>query len=55
MGWVLLALSCAYLIRAFVDIYSRSHSGSDTLITWFFNILLVGLVYSIIGYFTEKK
>ena len=54
-GWVLLAAAIAYLAWAFVDIDSRSHSASDTLISWFFNTLLVGMIYSVIGYFTEKR
>ena len=54
-GWLLLAAAVAYIIWAFADIDSRSHSASDTLINWFFNILLVGLAYSVIGYLTEKR
>ena len=54
-GWLILAAAVAYLAWAFVDIDSRSHSVSDTLINWFFNMLLAGLAYSIVGYFTERK
>jgi len=54
-GWLILAAAVAYLAWAFVDIDSRSHSVSDTLINWFFNMLLTGLAYSIVGYFTERK
>lgn len=54
-GWLLLAAAIAYLCWAFYDIDSRSHSVSDTLINWFFNLLLAGLVYSAVGYFTEKR
>lgn len=55
IGWGVLALALAYLAWAFVDIDSRSHSASDTLMNWFFNVLLVGTAYSLIGYFTEKR
>ncbi len=55
MGWLIFAAGAAYIAWAFYDIDSRSHSASDTLINWFFNILLTGLLYSVIGYFTEKR
>ena len=55
IGWLLMAAAIAYLAWAFVDIDSRSHSASDTLINWFFRVLLVGVLYSLIGYFTEKR
>lgn len=53
IGWLLLAAAVAYLFWAFVDIDSRSHSASDTLINWFFQVLLTGLVYALVGYLTE--
>lgn len=55
VGWLILGAIVAYVSWAFYDIDSRSHSASDTLINWFFNILLAGLAYSLIGYFTEKR
>jgi hypothetical protein len=55
MGWIIFMLAAAYAIYRFIDIDSRSHSASDTLINWVFNLLLIGLVYSVIGFFTEKK
>ena len=55
MGWLILAVAVAYLAWAFIDIDSRSHSVSDTLINWFFNILLAGLLYSLTAYFAEKR
>jgi hypothetical protein len=54
-GWLVFSSALICLILAFIDIDSRSHSGSDTIIKWLFNALLIGMVYSIIGYFTEKK
>ncbi len=54
-GWLLLAAVVAYLAWAFVDIDSRSHSASDTLINWFFNLLLAGVLYSAVGYCTERR
>ena len=52
-GWVILALAAAFAVYTFIDIDSRSHSVSDTLINFVFNGLLIGLVYTIIAYFTE--
>jgi hypothetical protein len=55
IGWVILVVAAAYAIFTFVDIDSRSHSVSDTLINFVFNLLLIGVIYSIIGYFTEVR
>jgi len=55
IGWVLLIIAVAYAVYTFIDIDSRSHSVSDTLINFIFNLLLIGLVYSVIGYFTEMR
>jgi len=55
IGWVIMALAAAYAVYTFIDIDSRSHSVSDTLINFAFNFLLIGLVYTIIAYFTEAK
>ncbi|WP_114940909.1 hypothetical protein [Mucilaginibacter endophyticus] len=55
IGWVILAIALAYAVFAFVDIDKHSHSVSDTLINFVFNLLLTGLVYTLIAYFTEKK
>jgi len=55
IGWVILILAAAYAIYTFIDIDSRSHSVSDTLINFVFNLLLIGLAYTIVGYFTETS
>jgi len=55
IGWIILLLAAAYAVYTFIDINSRSHSVSDVMINFVFNLLLIGLVYSIIGYFTEGK
>ena len=54
-GWLIFVTAVAYAIYLFIDIDSRSHSVSDTLINWVFNCLIVGVVYSLIGFFSEKK
>ena len=53
IGWIILFIAAAYAVYTFVDIDKHSHSGSDTMITFVFNLLVIGLVYTIIGYFTE--
>lgn len=55
IGWIILAIALAYAVFTFVDIDKRSHSVSDTLINFVFNLLLIGLVYTLIAYFTEKR
>lgn len=55
VGWLIFILAVVYAVYLFIDIDSRSHSASDTLINWVFNCLMVGLGYSLIGFFTEKK
>lgn len=55
IGWLLLAASITYSIYLFIDIDSRSHSVSDTLMNWVFNCIMIGIVYSAIGFFTQEK
>jgi hypothetical protein len=54
-GWVILILAVAYAVYIFIDIDGHSHSVSDTLINFVFNLLLIGLTYTIIAYFTEVR
>ncbi|MEO6633331.1 MAG: hypothetical protein ABIN13_16455 [Mucilaginibacter sp.] len=54
-GWVILVLAVAFAIYTFIDIDSRSHSVSDTLTNFVFNLLMIGLAYTIIAYFTEAR
>ncbi|NBB17794.1 hypothetical protein GVN20_00370 [Runella sp. CRIBMP] len=55
VGWGLLTCTLAYCVLAFIEVDKHSHSVSDTLINWLFRVILVGLVYSIIAYFTSPK
>ncbi|WP_413670361.1 hypothetical protein ACEN9X_10695 [Mucilaginibacter sp. Mucisp86] len=55
IGWIILTIALGYAVFTFIDIDKRSHSVSDTLINFVFNLLLIGLVYTLIAYFTEKK
>jgi len=55
IGWIILIVALAYAVFTFIDINKRSHSVSDTLINFVFNLLLIGLMYTLIAFFTEKK
>ncbi len=55
IGWLIVIAASAYCVYLFIDIDSRSHSVSDTLINFVFNCLLVAVVYSIIAFFTSKE
>ncbi len=50
---LLAAAVCAVVL--FIQIDSRSHSVSDTLINWVFNLLIIGVIYSLIGFFTSSR
>jgi hypothetical protein len=52
MGWFLFFVGLAYAVYVFIDIDSRSHSVSDTLINFVFKLLIIGAVYTLIAYFT---
>ncbi|MES2278426.1 MAG: hypothetical protein V4592_20515 [Bacteroidota bacterium] len=54
-GWLILLLAAAYAVYTFIDIDSHSHSVSDTMINFMFNLLMIGLVYTIVAYCTEKR
>lgn len=54
-GWIILLASIAFLVWTFIDIDSRSHSVSDTLINFVFNGLIVAVVYSLLAFFTSAK
>ncbi len=55
MGWLIVCAGLAYAVYVFVDIDSRSHSVSDTLINFGFHLLIIGAVYAIIAFWTSRK
>ena len=55
IGWLIFLSGGAYAVYTFIDIDSRSHSVSDTLINFVFNLLLIGVAYSVIAFFTSKS
>lgn len=54
IGWLLLLCGLAYAVYVFIDIDSRSHSVSDTLINFIFNLLIIDAAYSLIPFLTSK-
>ena len=55
IGWLILLGGFAYLVYVFIDIDKKSHSVSDTLINFVFNVLIICAVYSLIGYLTSRE
>jgi hypothetical protein len=53
-GWLILLVALAYAIYNFIRIDRASHSVSDTLSNWGFNLFLVVVAYYIIAYFTSR-
>jgi len=54
MGWLIFLAGLVFAIYSFIDIDSRSHSGSDTLVNFFFMLLIIGAVYTTIGYISDR-
>ncbi|MEO8088458.1 MAG: hypothetical protein ABI763_16680 [Bacteroidota bacterium] len=54
-GWLILGIAVATAVYFFIDIDSRSHSVSDSLMSWVFNCLIIAIVYSVIGFFTQES
>jgi hypothetical protein len=58
IGGGIAIIAIVYAVYVFIDIDSRSHSVSDTLMNFSLNLLLIAAVYSLIGYlasFTKQK
>ena len=55
IGWMLLIIALAYAVYTFMDIDSRSHSVSDTLINFVFSLIIIGAVYSLVAFFTSRS
>jgi hypothetical protein len=53
-GWLILVAGIAFSVYSFIDIDSRSHSVSDTLINFVLLLLIIVAVYSLIAYFTSR-
>jgi hypothetical protein len=54
IGWIISLLAISISVYSFIDIDSRSHSVSDTLINFVFRLLIVFAFYSLIAYLTSR-
>lgn len=54
-GWIIFIAGLAYAVYVFIDIDSRSHSVSDTLMNFVFSLLIIAALYSFIGFLTSRK
>ncbi|MFZ1678716.1 MAG: hypothetical protein WBP41_09515 [Saprospiraceae bacterium] len=54
-SWVVLFAVVGYAVYVFIDIDSRSHSVSDTMINFVFNLMIIGGIYSVIGFLTSLR
>jgi membrane protein DedA with SNARE-associated domain len=55
IGWIILTGALVYSVYTFIDIDSRSHSVSDTLMNFVFQLLIIIAVYSLFAYLTCRK
>lgn len=55
VGWIILLAGLVYAIYVFRDIDSRSHSASDTLMNFVFNLLIIATVYTVIAMLTSRS
>lgn len=49
-GWVIFLSCLGYSVFKFIDIDSRSHSVSDTLMNFVFNLLIIWAVYTLVAF-----
>lgn len=54
IGWLILAGGLIYSVSVFIDIDRKSHSVSDTLMNFAFNLLIIGAVYSLIAFLASR-
>lgn len=54
LGYLFLLSAMSYCIYLFIDIDSRSHSVSDTLMNFAFNVVIVWILYSVIAYLSIR-
>jgi membrane protein DedA with SNARE-associated domain len=55
IAWLLLAGALVYAVYSFIDIDSRSHSVSDTLMNFVFRLIIIAVVYTLIAYLTSLR
>lgn len=53
IGWIIIVAAFAYSVNVFIDIDRRSHSVSDTLMNFVFNLLIIWAIYSAFAFLTS--
>ena len=53
-GWLISLAALAFCVQLFIAVDRQSHSVSDTLINFVFNLLIIGAIYSLIAYLTSR-
>ena len=54
-AWLIVIGALGYLLYVFIEIDSRSHSVSDTLINWTFNAVLIAAALYIFAFMTTER
>ncbi len=54
-GWIILLIAVSYAVYIFLDIDSRSHSVSDTMINFMLNFFIIGAVYTLVAFVTGME
>ena len=54
IGWIIFIAAIACAVYDFIAIDNKSHSVSDTLINFVFGLLVIGAIYSLIGFLTSS-
>jgi hypothetical protein len=55
IAWCILLGGIVYAVYSFIDIDSRSHSVSDTLMNFVFRLIIIGAVYTLFAFLTSRK
>jgi hypothetical protein len=53
-GWVVFLTAISYAVYSFIEIDSKSHSVSDTLMNFVFRLIIIGIVYSLFVFITNR-
>ncbi len=54
-GWIIFLCYIGYSVYKFIDIDSRSHSVSDTLMNFVFNLIIIWAVYTLVAFLTSSR
>ncbi len=55
VGWAFIVIAIGYSVYAFIEIDSRSHSVSDTFVSWIFNVVLIFAALYGVAWMSTKK